>query len=306
MRGDNRVEPTNDSRAFLARQLRLHLDSLRAAGIEFLPIGPPLAFVPVAQPPTATQVPAPVLLPELAPAPRPSLDPVREAMKQGQPVLPVAPPIQVTAPSALFEASAPAVPESAADRRRELTVLTARVASCDRCPELFATRTQTVFGVGPVDPEICFVGEAPGADEDATGEPFVGRAGQLLNKIIAACGFKREEVYICNTIKCRPPNNRTPTPDERSHCREYFDRQLALVRPKYLVCLGGTAAQNVLGTTLGITKLRGRVHKYQDTPVVCTFHPSYLLRTEAAKKDTWEDMKMLLRTMGRPIPGAKS
>src|SRR5207244_10897172 len=105
------------------------------------------------------------------------------------------------------------------------------ITSCSRCPELFSTRTQTVFGVGPINPEICFVGEAPGADEDAQGEPFVGRAGQLLNKIIAACGFQREEGYICNTIKGRPPNNRTPSPDERSNCRDYFDSQLALVKP---------------------------------------------------------------------------
>jgi DNA polymerase len=207
---------------------------------------------------------------------------------------------------ALFEEATPAIPDSVADRKRELNVLATQIAPCDRCPELFATRTQTVFGVGPVDPEICFVGEAPGADEDATGEPFVGAAGQLLNRIIAACGLKRSEVYICNTIKCRPPNNRTPTPDERSNCRDYFERQIALVRPKYIVCLGATAAQNVLRTTTGIMKLRGRFHQYKNTPVLCTFHPAALLRNEAWKKDTWEDMKMLLRTMGRPIPGAQS
>jgi DNA polymerase len=163
-----------------------------------------------------------------------------------------------------------------------------------------------VFGVGPVEPDICFVGEAPGADEDKQGEPFVGRAGQLLNKIIEnALGYRREEVYICNTIKCRPPNNRTPSPTERSNCRDYFDRQIELVKPKYIVCLGATAAQNVLGTSLGIGKLRGQVHDYRGIPVVCTYHPSAILREEPAKvlrTACWQDMKLLLSTMGRPIP----
>ena len=201
------------------------------------------------------------------------------------------------------QAGMPVPPESPDSRRHELTVLSKLITSCNRCPELFSTRTQTVFGVGPVDPEICFVGEAPGADEDASGEPFVGRAGQLLNKIIGACGFKREEVYICNTIKCRPPNNRTPSPMERDNCRDYFEEQIALVRPEYIVCLGATAAQNVLGTTLGIGKLRGTMHVFGTIPVMCTFHPAYLLRDESKKKDCWDDMKTLLKVMGRPIPG---
>lgn len=250
-----------------ARQLKLHLDSLRAAGIEFVPVVAPMTFT--------------------APEPKP-----------------------VTAEQEVHTSSEPDIDADSPDaRRHELGILAERVCGCGRCPSLFATRTQTVFGVGPVDPEICFVGEAPGADEDATGEPFVGRAGQLLNKIIAAMGFTREEVYICNTLKCRPPNNRTPTPEERSNCREYFDAQLTLVKPKSIVCLGATAAQNILNTVLGIGKLRGKVHTYKDIPVVCTFHPSYLLRDQSAnqqaKRDCWEDMKLLLRTMGRPIPGAK-
>lgn len=188
------------------------------------------------------------------------------------------------------------------DRRLELEQLAATVSKCARCEELFATRTQTVFGVGPLDAELCFVGEAPGADEDRTGEPFVGAAGQLLNKIIVACGMQREEVYICNTIKCRPPNNRNPSPTERANCRDYFDTQLGLVRPKYICCLGAVAAQNLLNTTTSIGKLRGKFHDYQGIPVLCTFHPAYLLRNPAAKKDCWEDMQLLMRTMGRTIP----
>src|SRR5437764_1320265 len=274
-----------DPRAALVRQLRLRLEAYRAAGIEFLPVAPPLAFAP-------------------APALQPEPMPVRDALKQGVPV-PVPPAISVPDMAGLFDEPQAPLPDSPDGRRHELTVLAERVAGCPRCPQLYSTRTQTVFGTGPIDPDICFVGEAPGADEDATGEPFVGRAGQLLNKIIAACGFKREDVYICNTLKCRPPNNRTPTPEERANCREYFDRQLALVKPKYIVALGATAAQNLLGTNVGIGKLRGKIHKYKDIPVVCTFHPAALLRNEAWKKDTWEDMKLLLRTMGKPIPGAK-
>jgi DNA polymerase len=285
----------DDRSAWLARQVRLHLLGLQAAGVEFIPARPAAPASP--------------------PAPPPATDPLREAVKQGVPVQPPAYAQGADAPrsavgcadrTGLFEVPAAAVPDSADARRHELKLLAERVAPCDRCPELFATRTQTVFGVGPVDPDICFVGEAPGADEDATGEPFVGRAGQLLNKIIAACGFRRDEVYICNTLKCRPPMNRTPHPQERENCREYFDRQLSLVKPKYIVALGLTAAQNLLGTTLSMGKLRGRLHQFNGTPVVCTYHPAALLRNENWKKDTWEDMKMLLRAMGRPIPGAKS
>jgi DNA polymerase len=191
-----------------------------------------------------------------------------------------------------------------ASRRRQLQVLAEQVAGCTRCPALASTRTQTVFGVGAVDPDVCFIGEAPGEDEDAQGEPFVGAAGQLLNRIIAACGMKREEVYICNILRCRPPKNRTPLPDEAAHCREWLEKTLDLVRPKFIVTLGSTAAQNLLGTTQSIGKLRGRFHDYRGIPVLATYHPAYLLphRSPDKKKDVWEDMKMLLARMGRPVP----
>jgi uracil-DNA glycosylase len=227
-----------------------------------------------------------------------------EFVPRGEPLTFAAPRVPEPAGAeSLFAEPEPVVPDSPDTRRRELTVLAQQIEPCSRCPELFSTRTQTVFGVGPIDPEICFVGEAPGADEDARGEPFVGRAGQLLDKIIAACGFKRNEVYICNTIKCRPPMNRTPSPTERDNCRDYFEQQIALVKPRYIVCLGATAAQNVLGTALGIGRLRGSMHTYKNIPVLCTFHPAYLLRDESKKKDCWDDMKMLLGVMGRPVPG---
>lgn len=179
-----------------------------------------------------------------------------------------------------------------------LEVLQHEVAACTRCEELARTRTQTVFGTGDPRARLCFMGEAPGADEDRLGEPFVGRAGQLLNKIIEACRLRREEVYICNVIKCRPPGNRNPLPEEASNCRPFLERQLELVQPEFICCLGAVAAQNLLGTQLSIGKLRGKVHAYRGAKVVCTYHPAYLLRNPAAKKDTWEDMKFLMREMG--------
>jgi DNA polymerase len=148
--------------------------------------------------------------------------------------------------------------------------------------------------------------EAPVSEEDRLGEPFVGQAGQLLNRIIAACGFKREEVYILNTLKCRPPGNRKPLPAEADNCREYLDRQLELLRPKFLCALGATPAQALLGTHAPIGKLRGRFFEYKGIPMICTFHPAFLLpgRSPERKKDVWEDMKKLLTRMGRPLPGA--
>jgi uracil-DNA glycosylase len=251
-------------------QVRRHLESLRAAGVEWLPANAPL-------PPSPEGPSAPTTVEAASAAPR-----------------------------GLFEepiaaASAPP-PASVEDRRRELTVLAERVSGCMRCKELAATRTQTVFGVGRIDPDVCFVGEAPGADEDAQGEPFVGKAGQLLNRIIEAMGMKREDVYICNILRCRPPGNRQPLPDEAANCREWLERTLELVRPRFLCLLGTPAAKHLLGATQGITKLRGRWLDYRGIPVMCTFHPAYLLRDPTKKREVWEDMKALLTRMGRPIP----
>jgi uracil-DNA glycosylase len=184
------------------------------------------------------------------------------------------------------------------DRIAGLAALAERVKGCTRCHELATTRTQTVFGVGNPQARIVFVGEAPGADEDAQGEPFVGRAGQLLNDIIKACRLRREEIYICNVLRCRPPGNRLPAPEEASNCREFLDGQLAHVNPEYIVCWGGCAAQNLLGSTETIGKLRGKFFAYGRAKVLCTYHPAYLMRNPAAKKDVWEDMKMLFLDMG--------
>ena len=221
---------------------------------------------------------------------------------------PPAPPPEIQAPpvtlqkAPVFQGPPSVVTETVEERAEELRVLAGCVAQCRRCPHLAATRTQTVFGVGPLDPELCFIGEAPGATEDARGEPFVGEAGQLLNRIIVACGMTRAEVYICNIIRCRPPDNRVPNAEEAANCREFLEKQLDLVRPRFICCLGACAAQNLLGTTQGIGQMRGRVLEFKGIPVMCTYHPAYLLRRPEEKKKVWEDMKKLIAQMGRSMP----
>ena len=162
---------------------------------------------------------------------------------------------------------------------------------CTRCKLAGLGRRQIVFGVGNPVADLMFVGEAPGADEDIKGEPFVGRAGQLLTKIIEAIDLRREDVYIANVIKCRPPQNRNPEPDEVEQCEPFLFRQIDTIRPKVIVALGKFAAQCLLKTTEPITKIRGREFTYRDAILIPTYHPAYLLRTPSAKRDVWEDMK---------------
>ena len=208
------------------------------------------------------------------------------------------PPAAVAAADPASATALPRAPATPDDRRRALEVLRTEVAGCTRCSELAAARTQTVFGSGPADARVCFFGEAPGADEDASGEPFVGRAGQLLTKIIEACTLSRDRVYILNVLKCRPPGNRTPLPDEVGNCRGYFERQLEVISPEFICCLGTTAAQALLRSTEPIGKLRGRWFNHGSAHVLCTYHPSYLLRNPAAKRDVWADMQRLMERMG--------
>jgi len=172
-----------------------------------------------------------------------------------------------------------------------LPVIREDLGDCTRCKLHALGRRQIVFGVGNPRAELMFVGEAPGADEDIQGEPFVGRAGQLLTKIIEAIGLRREDVYIANVIKCRPPNNRNPEPDEVEQCEPFLFRQIDTIRPKVIVALGKFAAQSLLRTTDPITRLRGREYKYRDAILMPTYHPAYLLRTPSAKRVVWEDMK---------------
>lgn len=208
------------------------------------------------------------------------------------------------APPPVAEAPKPvARPEQpVGDHATRLQVIAAEVAACTSC-RLHSTRTQTVFARGTGESGLCFVGEAPGADEDAQGYPFVGKAGQLLDRMIAAMGFQRDEVYVANIAKCRPPDNRKPEPDEMAACKPYLDRQLEIIAPQVIVALGATAVQGLLGTTEGITRLRGRWKLYKGRiAVMPTFHPAYLLRNPGAKRDVWTDLQAVLRQMGRPIP----
>jgi uracil-DNA glycosylase len=178
------------------------------------------------------------------------------------------------------------------DSRRVLALLKEEIGpACTRCKLHGLGRTQVVFGVGNPDADLMFVGEGPGADEDEQGEPFVGRAGQLLTRIIEAIGLKREDVYIANVVKCRPPGNRNPEPDEVESCQPFLFRQIAAIRPKVIVALGKFAAQSLLQTTDPITRLRGREFKYRGATLIPTFHPAYLLRNPSSKREVWEDMK---------------
>jgi uracil-DNA glycosylase len=178
------------------------------------------------------------------------------------------------------------------------------LGECTRC-KLHPHRTQIVFGVGHAQADLVFVGEAPGADEDAQGEPFVGRAGQLLTRMIEAIDLRREEVYICNVLKCRPPNNRTPETDEIASCEPFLIAQLKAIKPKLICALGAIAASNLLKTKVPLGKLRGKFHDYHGIPLLVTYHPAYLLRNPNEKKTAWQDLQLLqkeyLRLTGRPL-----
>ena len=184
-----------------------------------------------------------------------------------------------------------------------------RVSVCTKCPHLASSRTQTVFGVGNPDADLMFIGEAPGADEDAQGEPFVGRAGQLLTRIIETMGFARGDVYIANILKCRPDmpagsfGNRAPTPVEMQTCRPYLVEQINVIQPKVIVALGATAVEGLLGTRGAMRELRGRWHTCNETPLMITYHPAYLLRNQSPseKRKVWEDMLQVLERLERPV-----
>lgn len=184
--------------------------------------------------------------------------------------------------------------------------LRAEVLACTKCA-LHATRTQGVFGVGNRRADWLVIGEAPGAEEDRQGEPFVGRAGQLLNAMLRAIGLERESVFIANVLKCRPPNNRDPKPDEVAACMPYLMRQIALLRPRLILAVGRIAAQNLLATDVSLARLRGQVHTFGElnTPLIVTYHPAYLLRTPADKRKAWEDLKFA-RTVFRRLASQES
>jgi uracil-DNA glycosylase len=187
------------------------------------------------------------------------------------------------------------------DAPAELAKIAAEAAACRRCP-LGETRKNAVPGQGSPRAELMFIGEAPGADEDEQGLAFVGAAGQLLTKMIGAMGMTRDEVYIANILKCRPPGNREPQPDEVAQCTPFLARQLAVIRPKVVCALGSHAARNLLGVPTAVGKLRGQVHDAHGTQVVVTYHPAYLLRSPGEKPKAWEDLKLVLKLLGKPVP----
>jgi uracil-DNA glycosylase family 4 len=212
-------------------------------------------------------------------------------------------PLPRTVPTSLAPVSAPdswtSLPPT-----DDWDVLRERVAGCTAC-DLCKTRTQAVFGVGNTRAEWMVVGEAPGAEEDRQGEPFIGRAGQLLNAMLLAIGLPRETVFIANVLKCRPPGNRDPKPEEISKCLPYLSNQVALLKPKIILVVGRIAAQNLLATDLPLARLRGKLHSFGEanTPLVITYHPAYLLRTPADKRKAWEDLKFARATYAKIVGG---
>jgi len=223
-----------------------------------------------------------------------------------QPAPAIQPPIANPTPIQSGTGISSAIEGTKAERMNRLRQ---RALACVKCPHLAATRTQVVFGVGTIDAELMFVGEAPGADEDLQGEPFVGKAGQLLTKIIEAMGFQRSGVYIGNVLKCRPDmppgesGNRKPRPEEMATCLPYLIEQIEIIQPKCLVALGATAMEGLLGQAITMRDVRGRRHSFKGIPLMPTYHPAYLLRNQsmAEKRKVWEDMMQVLEILGKPI-----
>ncbi len=285
------TDETSELRA-LTQALRAHIEWQAATGATGVkPASPELRAERGAVAPPALPAEDPV-----------SAQPVASSRPGGQ--TQQAPRKQAPAPPAAVPPEARVLaPE---ERVAALSVIQAEVEACEACG-LHTLRANTVFARGNGSVGVCFVGEGPGAEEDAQGLPFVGKAGQLLDKMIAAMGLDRNEVYVANIVKCRPPKNRKPEPDEMQACRGYLERQLDILQPAVIVALGATAVQGLLGTSQGITRLRGNWKLYQGrTAVMPTFHPAYLLRNPRAKRDVWEDLKAVLRHMGRPLPEKKS
>ena len=288
---------SDDYRQLLAATIQ-HLEGLKARGVRHVAVAPEtLRALALPAVKTAAVTFSPPARPAAARESAFSLPPQRT-------VAPVEPILAAVAPAAPVR-----LPLSAAEKATAFAALREKVLACRRCPHLAAARTTVVFGVGNIDAQLMFVGEAPGADEDEQGEPFVGRAGQLLTKIIEATGLKRSDVYIANILKCRPDTpgqsagNRPPTPEERATCIPYLQEQIDLIRPQAIVALGATAVEGLLGKTLGITKLRGNWQTYRGTPLMPTYHPAYLLRNQSLseKRKVWEDILKVMEKLEMPI-----
>jgi DNA polymerase len=277
------------------------LQELKSQGVRFVPVSTEtLAALDAIPRPAAKNISAP------SPATQPAPIPPRAAPKPVE-IKPAAPDLSLGLPGEMPSAAAPLLsPEAKASAFAELRQ---RASVCVKCPHLASSRKNVVFGVGSIDAQLMFVGEAPGADEDEQGEPFVGKAGQLLTKIIQTTGLQRGDVYIANILKCRPDTpgqsagNRKPTPEEMKTCIPYLHEQIDLICPKVLVALGATAVEGLLGKTIGITKLRGNWQTYRGIPLMPTYHPAYLLRNQALseKRRVWEDMLQVMEKLAMPI-----
>lgn len=277
--------------AELARLFQTHILWQRELGASELPRASARPSPPRSSPAAAAEVPssAPTPTQELQVESAPSVEPRPTA-----PPEPPSPPI-----AAAGEAPHPAEPPLG--RADALAVIRREVHGCTAC-KLAARRTQTVFARGNPDARLVFIGEAPGEQEDKQGLPFVGPAGQLLDKIIGAMTLDPAQVYVCNVVKCRPPGNRTPEADEVTACTPFLLRQLGVVRPEVIVALGRTATGFLLGSSAPMSKLRGGWHSYQGIPLLPTWHPSYLLREPAHKAETWADMKLVMQRLGLGLP----
>jgi DNA polymerase len=277
-----------------------HLEGLKARGVRHVAVAQETLRA-LAQPAPKSAAPPPELRSRRC-----------EEAQTFQPAVakPSAQNVQSLLPSSPSKSAAAVTPLLNSEAKQTVfSSLRERALACVKCPHLVASRKNVVFGVGSIDAQLMFVGEAPGADEDEQGEPFVGKAGQLLTKIIQATGLSRGEVYIANILKCRPDTpgqsagNRKPTPEEMQTCIPFLHEQIDLIRPKVIVALGATAVEGLLGKTVGITKLRGQWQTYRGTPLMPTYHPAYLLRNQAMseKRRVWEDMLAVMEKLEMPI-----
>jgi len=282
-----------------------HLQDLKNEGERLVQVSPEILAALAKPAPRRKTAPA---RPALPPPPKAASARPVSAPANHSVLFSVSPEPMKNNPAPLAAASKPA-PLSADAKEAALAELRAKALACVKCPHLAASRTQVVFGVGTPQAELMFVGEAPGADEDAQGEPFVGLAGQLLTKIITTMGLSRQQVYIGNILKCRPDTpgqsagNRPPRPEEMQTCLPWLHQQIDIIQPKVLVALGATAVTGLLGKTIGITKLRGHWQTYRGIPLMPTYHPAYLLRNQslAEKRKVWEDMLQVMEKLGREI-----
>lgn len=228
-------------------------------------------------------------------------------MPVSKPDLSKATPSRTTSVVASTPGETRASPPNDSSVEKEMAHIASQISACTQC-ELHAARTKTVPGQGHFRPDILFVGEGPGADEDLKGVAFIGRAGQLLTRLILRMGYQREDVFIANVVKCRPPNNRKPLPDEMKACLPYLQAQIAVLKPKVIVTLGATALEGLIHaqSKIAITRMRGQWLSYENIPLMPTFHPSYLLRNQSAMWDVWTDMQEVLKHLGRTPPPRKS